>query len=478
VVAKTKAIIASAPDPSNVASLAQGVVHWHPPPAALRTAARLAADAARGDAKSATLLHSYGPTPGYPPLRKALRRRMEAVGLRGYNPVVTPGANCAFTVALLALADEDDGVVLFPPLYFNHRMTVQMTGGSRHLMLAPIRADLRPDLDWLERVCAPAAAASTAGGDCSAAAAAAAAAPPSTTAPKPPRVVVLVNPANPTGVALTREELDRAARITAAAGAWLVIDATYADFTYGVEKSHYSPAGPNVVHIFSMSKAFGMMGWRVGWLGLPPPSPEAGDGGGGSGHDASSSGAEDLGDGGALMDEVLKVQDSIPICATQLSQAVALAALEGDGGDGGAPGQGAAAEDFGDAYVSARVGELARFNRPIVRKALVAALGEENVLGGEGGIYFFARLPKAFAERAQKRESADDDVVSWLVRHSGVCVLPGSACAAPGWLRVSFANLPPGGPCEEAAARLQRGLEELVRRGVGALDEDGDGRRS
>jgi hypothetical protein len=35
-----------------------------------------------------------------------------------------------------------------------------------------------------------------------------------------------VNPANPTGVLLTRAELDRAAALTAAAGAWLVIDNT------------------------------------------------------------------------------------------------------------------------------------------------------------------------------------------------------------------------------------------------------------
>jgi aspartate/methionine/tyrosine aminotransferase len=457
VVAKTKALIASAREPSKVASLAQGVVHWPPPPSALRAAARLSADAARGDAAAGALLHSYGPTPGYPPLRAALRRRMAALGLPGYSPVVTPGANSAFAIAVLALCDEGDAVALFPPLYFNHKMAVQMTGGSAGLMLAPLRADLRPDLAWLERACR---GEETSGG-------------------RPPRVVVLVNPANPTGVALARDELDRAAEATRRAGAWLVVDNTYADFTYD-GREHYCPAGGHVVHVFSMSKAYGMMGWRVGWIGLPPPPPPPPDDGGApaaadaAAAAASAAAAEDLGDGGALMDEVLKVQDSIPICATQLSQAVALAALEGDGDDDGGDGrQQHPSADFGDAYVSARVAELARANRRIVREALTAALGAESVLGGEGGIYFFARLPAAFAERARTRASGDDDVVAWLVRHSGVCVLPGSACAAPGWLRVAFANLPAGGPCEEAAARLQGGLAELVRRGVAALDDGG-----
>ena len=459
VVAKTKAIIAASGRPQDVASLAQGVVHWPPPRAALRTAARLAADAARAAESSdpaassaAALLHSYGPTPGYPPLRAALRRRMARWGLQGYEPVVTPGANCAFTVALIALCDETDGVALFPPVYFNHKMSCQMLGGASRIMLAPVRErDLRPDLDWLERVC-------LGGGGSDGAAD-----PPVLPLPK---VVVLVNPANPTGIALTRQELDRAASLTARAGAWLLIDNTYADFTFD-GREHYCPRGPNVVHLFSMSKAFGMMGWRIGWIALPPDEQE--EAGEAAGHSSYGAGvAEDLGEGGLLLSEILKVQDSIPICATQLSQAVALAALEGDGGNDENDD-----DDFGDGFVSRRVADLAANNRPIVRAALAAALGDDNVLGGEGGIYFFARLPPAFAERARSVESGDDDVVRWLVARAGVCVLPGSACAAPGWLRVAFANLPPK-ECAAAAERLRAGLEELVRRGPAALDGDDD----
>jgi len=481
VVAETKALVAAC-DRTDVVSLAQGVVHWPPPPAAMRAAARLAAEAARGGPQAA-LLHAYGPTPGWAPLRRALARKMGRMGLAGYQPVVTPGANCAFTVALLALCDETDPVALFPPLYFNHAMSVQMTGGSARLMVAPLSPDLRPELDWLERVCA---------------------------SPNPsdrPRVAVLVNPSNPTGVVLSREELDRAARATAEAGAWLVVDGTYADFAYGDGNGgggprHYCPRGPNVVHVFSMSKAYGMMGWRVGWLALPPPPPEeeggrrrqgeeaqqqGSGGGGGSGageaEAEAEAGAEDLGDGGALMSEILKVQDSVPICATQLSQVIALAALEGEAAALAAVGLGADADaaaavpadesaaDFGDAYVAARVADLARHNRPAVRAALSAALGDAGaVLGGDGGIFLFIKLPAPFGERARARASGDDDVIAWLLRRSGVCVLPGSACAAPGYLRVAFANLP-AEACAEAAGRLAEGLAELVRRGPGALDD-------
>ncbi len=161
------------------------------------------------------------------------------------------------------------------------------------------------------------------------------------------------------------------------------------------------------------------------------------------------------------MSQVLKVQDSIPICAAQLSQLVAAAALGGDGEEGEeGDAEGAL---FGRAYVRRRVAELEAGNRRAVRAALAAALGEDRVKGGEGAIYFFARLPDEF-------ESRDDDAVRWLVARAGVCVLPGSACAAPGWLRVAFASLP-AGPCAAAAARLREGLAELVKRGVAALDD-------
>lgn len=65
--------------------------------------------------------------------------------------------------------------------------------------------------------------------------------------------------ASPTGVLLPRAELEAAAEMCAAAGAWLVLDNTYEDFVYGA-RSHSCLAGPNIINVFSFSKAYGMMG--------------------------------------------------------------------------------------------------------------------------------------------------------------------------------------------------------------------------
>jgi aspartate/methionine/tyrosine aminotransferase len=63
-------------------------------------------------------------------------------------------------------------------------------------------------------------------------------------------------------VLLPKGELQAAAAMCAAAGTWLLLDATYEDFVYGGQ-CHHSVAGANVVNVFSFSKAYGMMGWRV-----------------------------------------------------------------------------------------------------------------------------------------------------------------------------------------------------------------------
>lgn len=65
------------------------------------------------------------------------------------------------------------------------------------------------------------------------------------------------------GVLMSRSELERASELCRAAGSWLVMDDTYEHFVYG-DREHVCLPGEHIIHIFSFSKAFGMMGWRMG----------------------------------------------------------------------------------------------------------------------------------------------------------------------------------------------------------------------
>ncbi|OIW17128.1 hypothetical protein TanjilG_27282 [Lupinus angustifolius] len=157
-----------------------------------------------------------------------------------------------------------------------------------------------------------------------------------------------------------------------------------------------------------------MMGWRVGYIAYP-------------------SEVEGLGT------QLLKVQDNIPICASIISQYLALYSLE-----------------LGPEWVRERVETLVK-NREIVLEAL-SPLGEGSVKGGEGAIYLYAKLPEG-------RGYDDFEVVHWLANRHGVAVIPGSACGSSGNLRISFGGLTES-DCKAAAERLKNGLEELVEHGL------------
>eukprot|EP00873_Tetraselmis_striata_P044831 jgi/Tetstr1/465095/TSEL_009823.t1 len=376
IITKTKALMAGAQD---VMSLAQGIVHWAPPEAAV---------AAATQALQGSQVHQYGPTEGLPELREALRRKLrEENALEGVEVMVTAGANQAYTNVVLTLTDEADRCVLFAPYYFNHLMAHQMTGGAGGVVFGPCRPDtFHPDLDWLEA---------------------------EVNGERPPRMVTIVNPNNPTGVLMSREEVQRAADICERAGVWLVVDNTYEHFVYD-RLQHACVGGPHVINVFSFSKAYGMMGWRMGYLAYP---------------------AE--GDVGAEMD---KVQDTIPICPTQVSMHMALGAV-----------------NAGREWVAAHVRSLEP-NRQAILDAL-SPLGTpgKGVVGGEGAIYIWAKLPADCGP--------DERVMEWLIKEHGVCVIPGSSCGAPGYIRVAYANMQPE-ECARAAQRLKAGLQELAASGL------------
>ncbi|CAH2067981.1 unnamed protein product [Thlaspi arvense] len=363
---------------TNPMSLAQGVVHWQPPEKALAKVKELVWD---------PTISSYGPDEGIPELREALLNKLRDENKLTKSAVmVTAGANQAFVNLVLTLCDAGDSVVMFEPYYFNAYMAFQMTGVTDIIVGPGHPQTLHPDADWLERTLSES---------------------------KPtPKVVTVVNPGNPSGTYVPEPLLKRISEICKDAGCWLIVDNTYEYFMYDGLK-HCCVEGDHIVNVFSFSKTYGMMGWRLGYI-------------------AYSERLE------GFATELVKIQDNIPICAAIISQRLALYALEEGAG-----------------WIVERVKGLVK-NREVVKRAL-EPLGKENVKGGEGAIYLWAKLPE---------EHRDDfKVVRWLAHRHGVVVIPGCASGSPGHVRVSF-----GGLQEEqmraAAERLRKGLEELVLRGL------------
>lgn len=368
-----------------IMSLAQGIVHWAPPAAALEAARKAAEEPDT---------NSYGADDGLPKFREALKEKLKKEnGLEGVEVMVTAGANQAYTNLVCTLLDEKDSAVLFRPFYFNHRMALQMTGGHANVVLAPSTKDYLPDVEWLEKRL------SQANGERI-------------------RMVTIVNPGNPTGVILPKDLLERFSAACQRHQVWMVVDNTYEHFTYEEEghAPHCCVSGDHVVNVFSFSKAFGMMGWRIGYLAFPP----------------------------SLGPELMKVQDTIAICPAVASQKVAMAALES-----------------GRQWVKDHVTGL-KENPRLVVAAVEETLGKGAVAGGSGAIYLMVKLPAGFEN--------DTRVVEWLSEKHKVCAIPGSACGAPGELRLCYANLP-SAQCSVAAERLKAGLAELQKNGPAVLEK-------
>ncbi|KAJ4752254.1 Aspartate aminotransferase [Rhynchospora pubera] len=365
-------------------SLAQGVVYWQPPEQALNKVKEMVWD---------PIVSKYGADEGLAELREALREKLRRENnLPNSSVMVTAGANQAFVNIVLTLCDPGDSVVMFSPYYFNAYMSFQMTGITDILVGPADPNTLLPDLEWLEKTL------SQKGG-------------------KPvPKLVTVVNPGNPSGVYIPLPTLKRISDICRKAGSWFVVDNTYEYFMYDGLK-HECIEGSHIVNVFSFSKAYGMMGWRVGYIAYPTEV-----------------------DGFA--EQLLKVQDNIPICASIISQKLALHSLE-----------------VGPGWIQERVEDLVK-NREILIKAL-SPLGEGAVKGGEGAIYLWAKLPDKYSD--------DFEVVKWLVHKHGVVVIPGSSSGGPGYLRISFGGLKED-DCHLAADRLKRGLEQLVTEGMVGID--------
>ena len=130
---------------------------------------------------------------------------------------------------------------------------------------------------------------------------------------------------------------------------------------------------------------------------------------------------------------ILKVQDTIPICVSRMSQIAAIGAL-----------------DAGREWVYDRVSTL-----ELGRKFILDALSPlEETMGGSGAMYVMGRLPNGV-----------DDVqfATYLVEKYGVAIIPGSFCGFPGWIRVCYSNLP-SSDCEIAASRLGQGILSIMNR--------------
>ena len=181
-------------------------------------------------------------------LRAAAAEYLEKFGLhydREDEILITMGASEGIDLALRALVDPGDEVLVVEPCYVSYIPCVELCGGVP--VSIPLKAEnkFRLTKEELEEKITDKT-----------------------------KVLLISFPNNPTGAIMEKEDLEAIREVVIAHDIFVITDEIYAELTYG--KKHASIAAlPDMyercVVLNGFSKAFAMTGWRLGYACGPAP---------------------------------------------------------------------------------------------------------------------------------------------------------------------------------------------------------------
>ncbi|MCR6111921.1 aminotransferase [Bacillus sp. A301a_S52] len=220
---------------------------------------------------------AYTANAGLMELRDAISDYLHRRFTLSYNPkneiVVTVGASEGIDLALRAVIDPGDEVLIVEPCFVAYAPLVSLMGGIP--VSVPVKAENHFELkasDVADKIT------------------------------ERTKAIMLSFPNNPTGAVLSESALEDVAKVVVKHDLIVISDEIYAELTY--DTSHASV--PNAVGmrertilISGFSKAFAMTGWRVGYIAAPEPYASA----------------------------MLKIHQYAMMCASTMAQYAALEAL-------------------------------------------------------------------------------------------------------------------------------------------------------
>ncbi len=219
--------------------------------------------------------NGYSQTQGIAELRDKLVARLDAAyGHDNRHVFVSSGTSGGLVLALMATVNPGDEVIVFDPYFVQYPALIALSGGT----MVPIDTypDFRIDVNKLEAAITPRT-----------------------------KVILFNSPSNPTGAVADEATVKAIAEVAARHNVLLISDEIYNVFTY--DAPFVSPAKFNAetLVIDGFSKTYGMTGWRVGFVHGPEH----------------------------LVEEMLKLQQFMFVCAPHPFQVAAAAAMDVDMSD-------------------------------------------------------------------------------------------------------------------------------------------------
>lgn len=191
----------------------------------------------------------YTANAGEAKLRASIAAHIEKLyGLR-YDPeceiLVTVGVSEALFLALKAILDPEDEVLVVEPCFVANAAAVEMAGGVPVMVPTSVEHDFQVTGAELEAHITPRT-----------------------------KAILLSYPSNPTGAILSREHILQVAAVAEKYDLVVISDEIYERLVYGAEHINFATL-PNMfertIVLSGMSKAYAMTGWRIGYATAPEP---------------------------------------------------------------------------------------------------------------------------------------------------------------------------------------------------------------
>lgn len=329
----------------------------------------------------------YGSNRGSEALLDAFLAHIEALGFSGYarnHLSIGIGAKHVLYNLAQALLDEGDEICFAAPYWTTYRDIADIAGATANVMNCGAEQAYKLTPSQLEQALA-----------------------------RKPRVFLFNNPSNPTGMVYSGAEIAALADVLVKyPDTWIITDDIYNSMVFDDLGYHnFVFARPELrerlILVDSVSKTYGMPGWRVGLLAGPEVVARA----------------------------VTTLNSNHITSLPEVITAAAVAALTGP-------------QDI----PQAKCREFAGKRDTVV--AALAAIPGVICPRPQGAFYAFPDISVAFGKRHQgKRIESDVDFCAALLEAKGVACVPGSAFGEPRAMRISYT-------CP--TAQLQPGLDRIA----------------
>ena len=186
----------------------------------------------------------YTPAAGIPALRKAIAKQLQDDCGLSYDYtqiVVASGAKHSVYIALAAITNPGDEIIIPAPFWVSYYEMVKMTGGVPAIVTSGEESGFKVTASQIE-------AAITDKTKC----------------------LMLNNPSNPTGMIYSKDELKSIAEVCVKHDLYILADEIYYKLIYdGIEFTSIASLGDEVKErcllINGVSKSYAMTGWRIGY---------------------------------------------------------------------------------------------------------------------------------------------------------------------------------------------------------------------